>query len=127
MALRELLSSLQRDALEAIPLDRAGLIEHYVLSDQDLASSGVVEELRIAWVLPYSWHSSGIRDARSCLMRPRPQNFLPSWHVNSGFLQVHGQAMQSAMKLAGNISLSCSFTMGCAPSASDTIARLRPG
>jgi len=107
MALRELLSSLQRDALEAIPLDRAGLIEHYVLSDQDLAS--------------------GIRDARSCLMRPRPQNFLPSWHVNSGFLQVHGQAMQSAMKLAGNISLSCSFTMGCAPSASDTIARLRPG
>lgn len=37
MALREFLSSSQRDALEAIPLDRAGLIEHYVLSDQDLS------------------------------------------------------------------------------------------
>ena len=36
MALRELLSSSQREALEAVPLDRAGLIEHYVLSDQDL-------------------------------------------------------------------------------------------
>ena len=37
MALRELLSSSQREALEAIPVDRAGLIEHYVLSDQDLS------------------------------------------------------------------------------------------
>ena len=37
MALRELLSSSQREALEAIPLDRAGLIENYVLSDQDLS------------------------------------------------------------------------------------------
>jgi TnpA family transposase len=37
MALRELLSSSQREALEAVPLDRAGLIEHYVLSDQDLS------------------------------------------------------------------------------------------
>jgi TnpA family transposase len=37
MALRELLSSSQREAFEAVPLDRAGLIEHYVLSDQDLS------------------------------------------------------------------------------------------
>jgi DNA-binding CsgD family transcriptional regulator len=37
MALRELLSSVQREALEAIPVDRARLIEHYVLSDQDLS------------------------------------------------------------------------------------------
>jgi len=37
MALRELLSSSQREALEAIPVDRAGLIEHYVLSEQDLS------------------------------------------------------------------------------------------
>jgi Domain of unknown function (DUF4158) len=37
MALRELLSSSQREALEAIPVDRAELIEHYVLSDQDLS------------------------------------------------------------------------------------------
>ena len=37
MAVRELLSSSQREALEAVPLDRAGLIEHYVLSDQDLS------------------------------------------------------------------------------------------
>ena len=37
MALRDLLSSSQREALEAVPLDRAGLIEHYVLSDQDLS------------------------------------------------------------------------------------------
>ena len=37
MALRELLSSSQREALEAISVDRAGLIEHYVLSDQDLS------------------------------------------------------------------------------------------
>ena len=35
MALRELLSSSQREALEAIPVDRAGLIVHYVLSGQD--------------------------------------------------------------------------------------------
>ena len=127
MALRELLSSSQRDALEAIPLDRAGLIEHYVLSDQDLSlirrRRGAQNRLGLAIQLALLRYP----DARSCLMRPRPQNFLPSWHVNSGFLQVHGQAMQSAMKLAGNISLSCSFTMGCAPSASDTIARLRPG
>jgi hypothetical protein len=32
MALRELLSSSQREAIEAIPVDRAGLIEHYVPS-----------------------------------------------------------------------------------------------
>jgi TnpA family transposase len=37
MALRELLSFSQREVLEAIPVDRAGLIEHYVLSDQDLS------------------------------------------------------------------------------------------
>jgi hypothetical protein len=37
MALRELLSSSQREALEAIPVDRAGLIEYYVLGDQDLS------------------------------------------------------------------------------------------
>ena len=37
MALRELLSSSQREALEVVPIDRAGLIEHYVLSDQDLS------------------------------------------------------------------------------------------
>jgi TnpA family transposase len=37
MALRELLSSSQGAALEAIPIDRAGLIEHYALSDQDLS------------------------------------------------------------------------------------------
>jgi TnpA family transposase len=37
MALRELLSASQREAFEAVPLDRAGLIEHYVLSDQDLS------------------------------------------------------------------------------------------
>jgi len=37
MALRELLSSAQREAFEAVPLDRAALIEHYVLSDQDLS------------------------------------------------------------------------------------------
>ena len=37
MALREILSSSQREVLDAIPVDRAGLIEHYVLSDQDLS------------------------------------------------------------------------------------------
>ncbi|WP_213807823.1 Tn3 family transposase [Granulicella sp. dw_53] len=37
MAPRVLLSSSQREALEAVPLDRAGLIEHYVLTDQDLS------------------------------------------------------------------------------------------
>ena len=37
MALRELFSTSQREALEAVPVDRAGLIEHYVLSDRDLS------------------------------------------------------------------------------------------
>jgi TnpA family transposase len=37
MALRELLLPSQRDALEAIPLDRADLIKHYILSDRDLS------------------------------------------------------------------------------------------
>lgn len=37
MALRELLSSSQRAAFEAIPLDRADLIKHYILSAQDLS------------------------------------------------------------------------------------------
>ncbi len=37
MALRELLTSSQREALEAVPLDRPGLLEHDVLSDQDLS------------------------------------------------------------------------------------------
>jgi TnpA family transposase len=37
MALRELLSSSQREVFEAIPLERAGLIEHYILSDRDLS------------------------------------------------------------------------------------------
>jgi TnpA family transposase len=36
MALRELLSSSQREAIEAIPVDRASLIEHYVLNEADL-------------------------------------------------------------------------------------------
>src|SRR5260221_11057984 len=36
MALRELLSSSQREAIEAIPVDRVGLIEHYVLNEADL-------------------------------------------------------------------------------------------
>ena len=36
MALRELLSSSQREAIEAIPVDRAGLIQHYVLNEADL-------------------------------------------------------------------------------------------
>jgi hypothetical protein len=44
MALRELLSYSQREALEAVPLDRAGLIEHYVLSDQDLACFGIADQ-----------------------------------------------------------------------------------
>ncbi len=35
MALRELLSSLQREALEAVPIDRAGLIEHLTLQAFD--------------------------------------------------------------------------------------------
>jgi hypothetical protein len=52
MALRELLSSSQREALEAVPLDRAGLIEHYVLSDQDLSlirrRRGAQNRLRLA-------------------------------------------------------------------------------
>jgi TnpA family transposase len=37
VALRELLSSSQRQAFEAIPLDRPNLIKHYILSDQDLS------------------------------------------------------------------------------------------
>jgi TnpA family transposase len=37
VALRELLSSSQRDAFEAIPLDRADLMKHYILSAQDLS------------------------------------------------------------------------------------------
>ena len=36
MTLRELLSSSQREAIDAIPVDRAGLIEHYVLNEADL-------------------------------------------------------------------------------------------
>jgi TnpA family transposase len=36
MALRELLSSSQREAIDAIPVDRAGLIKHYVLNEADL-------------------------------------------------------------------------------------------
>ncbi len=44
MALRELLSYSQREALEAVPLDRTGLIEHYVLSDQNLACFGIADE-----------------------------------------------------------------------------------
>jgi TnpA family transposase len=34
---RELLSTPQREAFEAIPLDRADLIKHYILSAQDLS------------------------------------------------------------------------------------------
>ncbi len=37
MALRELLSSSQREAFEAIPLDRTDLTKHYILSAQDLS------------------------------------------------------------------------------------------
>jgi hypothetical protein len=37
VALRDLLSSSQRDAFEAIPLDRADLMKHYILSVQDLS------------------------------------------------------------------------------------------
>ena len=44
MALRELPSYSHGEALEAVPLDRAGVIEHYVLSDQDLACFGIADE-----------------------------------------------------------------------------------
>jgi hypothetical protein len=37
MPRREILSLAQREALLAIPVDRAGLIEHYVLSEQDIS------------------------------------------------------------------------------------------
>jgi TnpA family transposase len=37
VALRELLSWAQRDAFEAIPLDRSDLIKHCILSAQDLS------------------------------------------------------------------------------------------
>ena len=37
MSRREILSPAQREELLAIPVDRAGLIEHYVLSEQDLS------------------------------------------------------------------------------------------
>ena len=37
MPRREILSPAQRQALLEIPVDRAGLIEHYVLSEQDIS------------------------------------------------------------------------------------------
>ena len=37
MPRREILSPAQREALLAIPVERAGLIEHYVLSEQDIS------------------------------------------------------------------------------------------
>ena len=37
MPRREILSPAQREALLAIPVDLAGLIEHYVLSEQDIS------------------------------------------------------------------------------------------
>jgi TnpA family transposase len=37
MPRREILSPAQREELLVIPVDRAGLIEHYVLSEQDLS------------------------------------------------------------------------------------------
>jgi TnpA family transposase len=37
MPRREILSPAQREELLVIPLDRAGLIEHYVLSEQDIS------------------------------------------------------------------------------------------
>jgi len=37
MPRREILSPAQREALLVIPVDRASLIEHYVLSEQDLS------------------------------------------------------------------------------------------
>ena len=37
MPRREILSPAQREELLVIPIDRAGLIEHYVLSEQDLS------------------------------------------------------------------------------------------
>jgi len=37
MPRRELLSPVQRESLLAIPTDRADLMEHYILSEQDLA------------------------------------------------------------------------------------------
>ena len=75
MALREFLSSSQREVLEAIPVDRAGLIEHYVLSDQDLSLIAAAEEPRTVWVLPFSSLSCGIPDVRCSRMRRRLQKF----------------------------------------------------
>jgi hypothetical protein len=36
MPRREILSPAQREALLVVPVDRAGLIEHYLLSEQDI-------------------------------------------------------------------------------------------
>lgn len=127
MALRELLSSSQREAFEAIPLDRAGLIEHYVLSDQDLSlirrRRGAQNRLGLAVQLALLRYPG----RRCSPLRPRLQSFSPSWLVKLGFLPMRGQAMQSVMKPAGSTWLSCSFTTGYARSALDTIVCLRPG
>lgn len=127
MALRELLTSSQREARETVPLDRAGLVEHYVLSDQDLSlirrRRGAQNRLGLAVQLALL----GTQAARCSPVRPRLQSFLPSWLVSSGFLPVRGQAMQSVMKPEGSTWPSCSFITGYARSALDTIARLRPG
>ena len=62
MPCREILSPAQREELLVIPVDRAGLIEHYVLSEQDISlirqRRGDRNRLGIAatCVTPLSWN-----------------------------------------------------------------------
>ena len=77
MPRREILSPAQREELLVVPVDRAGLIEHYVLSEQDISlirqRRGDRNRLGIAatCVTPLSWNMFSEWRYRHCSLRAR--------------------------------------------------------
>ena len=85
MPRREILSPAQREELLIIPVDRAGLIEHYVLSEQDLSLICVDPFAAIEQILPWEDFAQSVSEAERL---PRPEDFDFLGLITDGYSQL---------------------------------------
>jgi hypothetical protein len=127
MPRREILSPAQREALLVIPVDRAALIEHFVLSEQDLSlirqRCGAQNRLGIAVQL------SLLRFPGTALQADEtpPQELINFWRYNCMSLPACETSMLSVTRRAANICLNCRTTTEFVHSLSASTARLPRG
>jgi len=110
MPRRGILSPGQREALLVIPVDRAGLIEHYVLSEQEISlirqRGGDHNRLGIAVQLAL------LRFPGTALQADEtpPKELINFWRCNCMSLPALGTSTLSVTRRAVNICLSCKHT-----------------